>query len=141
MIVHVQTPSGKIISFEADSSLTLASLKEKISEAERVSIDQISLTLNDKSFDEKELSSSLSSSENVNIVMKTKPPQNKCVYSGCTKRPALIIGDCRFCGKKYCSQHRLPETHNCHNISDCRNQSYEKNKEKLMREKCVGIKV
>jgi len=35
----------------------------------------------------------------------------------------------------------LPETHTCPEIATCKQASFEKNKEKLMGEKCVASKV
>jgi len=64
-----------------------------------------------------------------------------CKFGDCKKKPVLIIGDCKFCAGKFCAQHRLPETHNCTNIKDCKQQSFDRNKEKLLKEKCVAAKV
>jgi ubiquitin len=74
------------------------------------------------------------------IVVKAK--SNKlCTYGECTKKPLMGVGDCKFCSGKYCSAHRLPEDHFCANLQDCRKQSFDKNKEKLMKEKCVGLRI
>jgi len=75
------------------------------------------------------------------VVLNKLKAGNKCCFGDCSKRPAVGVGDCRFCAAKYCTQHRLPEAHACQNLQDCKKQSFDKNKEKLMREKCVGLKV
>lgn len=43
-----------------------------------------------------------------------EPPKQKkkCCADNCKKRVTLVDFDCR-CGKRYCSSHRLPETHSC----------------------------
>jgi len=78
---------------------------------------------------------------NNNNNTNTNKSEKLCKFSDCKRKPVLIIGDCKFCTGKFCAQHRLPETHNCINIKDCRQQSFDKNKEKLLKEKCVGTKV
>jgi len=52
-----------------------------------------------------------------------------------------IVGDCKYCQKKYCSLHRLAESHVCPNLEWCRTESFEKNTSKLMKEKCVADKI
>jgi len=70
-----------------------------------------------------------------------KNPRLKCAFGDCLKKPILIIGNCKFCSNKYCAQHRLPESHSCSNMTDCRQQSFDRNKAKLLKEKCVAAKV
>jgi predicted nucleic acid binding AN1-type Zn finger protein len=65
----------------------------------------------------------------------------KCAFGDCKKRGVVIVGDCRFCTKNYCSNHRLPETHCCAQLASCKSQHFESNKEKLLKEKCVAPKV
>jgi predicted nucleic acid binding AN1-type Zn finger protein len=36
-----------------------------------------------------------------------------CKYLGCKNKISKIIGVCKHCDKGFCSQHRLPETHQC----------------------------
>jgi len=47
----------------------------------------------------------------IKTVAATMP--NKCNFEGCAKKIAVIVGDCKFCQKKFCTQHRLPEDHDC----------------------------
>ena len=38
--------------------------------------------------------------------------KKKCSFKGCKKKLKLTDMVCK-CGKRFCSLHRLPETHNC----------------------------
>ena len=60
----------------------------------------------------------------------TKPPKC-CAANGCGKRPAPIIGDCVYCNSKFCAQHRLPETHECSKLKECRQTAKTENAERL----------
>eukprot|EP01103_Thecamoeba_quadrilineata_P005166 TRINITY_DN149_c0_g1_i2.p1 TRINITY_DN149_c0_g1~~TRINITY_DN149_c0_g1_i2.p1 ORF type:complete len:143 (+),score=17.97 TRINITY_DN149_c0_g1_i2:82-510(+) len=142
MKLTVNTPSGKTTTLEVESSTSITTLKQKLFEFEGLSIDQQIVYLDEKPLDDLEATlADYHLADSVTLTLKSKKVVNKCSYTGCPKRPALIVGDCRYCAKRHCAQHRLPETHNCLNLQDCRQQSYDKNKEKLMREKCVGVKV
>ena len=55
----------------------------------------------------------------------------KCGAEGCVQRPAPIIGDCAYCGAKFCAQHRLPETHRCDKLKECRETAKTANTERL----------
>lgn len=66
---------------------------------------------------------------------------NKCFIDQCLDRVAKIVGDCRYCSHAYCGKHRLPESHACEKISNCRQESYEKNSNKLLNGKCVADKL
>ena len=39
----------------------------------------------------------------------------ECEFSGCSKKEALPFR-CKYCGKSFCTQHRLPENHNCEKL-------------------------
>lgn len=65
----------------------------------------------------------------------------KCHLDSCTERVARLTGTCRWCHSEFCSKHRLPESHECENMSGCRQQSQQKNSDKLMNGKCVADKV
>lgn len=66
---------------------------------------------------------------------------NKCFIDQCLDRVAKIVGECRYCTHAYCAKHRLPESHACENLSNCRQESYEKNSNKLLNGKCVADKL
>jgi predicted nucleic acid binding AN1-type Zn finger protein len=82
---------------------------------------------------------STSSTPNTPIVHHKK--SNRCHLEGCNSRVVKIVGHCRYCQFSFCSTHRLPETHNCANLDFCKQTSFEKNSTKLLREKCVKLKV
>lgn len=65
----------------------------------------------------------------------------KCVFRECNGRPAPIIGDCKYCKGKYCSIHRLPESHCCSEMSACKSKSHSILSERLLSEKCVADKL
>lgn len=66
---------------------------------------------------------------------------NKCFIDQCLDRVAKIVGDCRYCSHAYCGKHRLPESHACEKLSNCRQESYERNSDKLLNGKCVADKL
>jgi len=75
------------------------------------------------------------------LSLVAKTPRSKCAFVDCLRRPVIIVGNCKFCSQNFCMQHRLPETHICPNMTDCRQQSFDRNKAKLIKEKCVAAKV
>ena len=42
----------------------------------------------------------------------SKKKKNRCAFEGCRKKLKLTDMDCK-CKNRFCSLHRLPETHNC----------------------------
>ncbi len=65
--------------------------------------------------------------------------QNRCAT--CYKRAAPLIGDCSFCLSKFCAMHRLPESHTCACMNQCKQQQYDANRDTLMRNKCVASQI
>ncbi|RKP10999.1 polyubiquitin [Thamnocephalis sphaerospora] len=65
----------------------------------------------------------------------------RCQFGDCTDRVVKIVGDCRYCQKRFCGRHRLPEAHACANLTTCQQASFERNAGKLLQEKCVASKV
>ena len=59
----------------------------------------------------------------------------------CTRQYAMIIGHCKYCVKKFCAKHRLPESHSCTNIDACKKEQFERNKKTLLGNTCVGSKL
>lgn len=78
--------------------------------------------------------------DNNNLVITAKK-SNKCHIDQCLDRVAKIVGDCRYCTHSHCTKHRLPESHACEKLSNCRQESYEKNSDKLLNGKCVADKL
>lgn len=70
----------------------------------------------------------------------------KCDYkkddpvSKCTAKIQPIVGECGFCSKRFCSKHRLLESHSCEGLEDCKKESHERNAEKLNGERTMAIK-
>lgn len=61
---------------------------------------------------------------NIISTNSTKPipgarSKTKCGNDGCGHKPAPIVGDCTYCGFKFCAQHRLPEIHKCAKLKEC----------------------
>ena len=72
---------------------------------------------------------------------KVQKKSNKCFIDQCLDRVAKIVGNCRYCSHAYCGKHRLPESHACEQLSNCRQESYVKNQDKLLNGKCVADKL
>lgn len=74
------------------------------------------------------------------------PKLPKCDYKKddpthkCKEKIQPIVGECGFCAGKYCSKHRLLESHNCTGLEDCKKESHERNAAQLERERTVAIK-
>lgn len=84
------------------------------------------------------------STNNINMSIDDNIPtkkSSKCHINQCLDRVAKIVGDCRYCTHAYCGKHRLPESHACEKLSNCRQESYEKNSDKLLNGKCVADKL
>ena len=64
---------------------------------------------------------------------------NRCPYSGCKKKRGII--SCNFCQKTFCGVHRIVEDHQCVNFDKCIRESFDRNSDKLMNNKCVRDKV
>ena len=82
---------------------------------------------------------------NENIKEKKKKKRNKflCDYKedDCKQKKSQSVGYCKWCQKTFCSAHRLPESHNCIGLKDCKTQAFNINKNKIYNEKCVMNKV
>lgn len=63
----------------------------------------------------------------------------KCQNIDCNNKVILIVGDCKWCSKKFCGTHRLPEEHLCEGLKDMKDSKFSINAKKLMNEKCVAI--
>lgn len=83
-----------------------------------------------------------SRSDNIeNSAQPIAKKSNKCFIDQCLDRVAKIVGDCRYCSHAYCGKHRLPESHACEKLSNCRQESYARNEDKLLNGKCVADKL
>ncbi len=68
---------------------------------------------------------------NINNPKPGPKPRAKCCAEGCTQKPATIIGDCAYCESRFCAQHRLPETHECVKMKQCRQIAKTENTQRL----------
>ena len=53
----------------------------------------------------------------------------------------MIIGNCKWCNLHFCNTHRLPESHCCIQLNDCKNSAFNINQNKLEKEKTICRKV
>ncbi|KAI5455439.1 hypothetical protein NCC49_000249 [Naganishia albida] len=76
------------------------------------------------------------------LVTKDLPATEASEVTMKCPHPAVrIVGDCSFCGKSFCGNHRLPEHHGCVNLQACRDAAHAANKAKLEAEKTQARKV
>merc|ERR1712167_3951 len=71
---------------------------------------------------------------------KKKKKKGGCAIDGCTGRVVALIGDCKYCKKSYCQEHRLPESHACPELKSCRERAFDLNAGKVGAMKCVAVK-
>lgn len=56
---------------------------------------------------------------------------NSC---GLCKKKSSVIINCSKCKYNYCTSHLLPEVHNCTKLEEFKNDAYDLNKAKLLKE-------
>jgi len=76
-----------------------------------------------------------------NKLTDKEKPMSKCSVIDCKKRTILVVGDCKYCAKSFCSMHRLPEDHKCEKMDDCKAKHFQKNETSLLQGKLVMSKV
>ena len=69
------------------------------------------------------------------ITFYGKIAKNRC--STCVGIATFGIGDCVYCKCNYCNVHRLPETHKCPKLENCRKESFDANFKQVISQKCV----
>jgi hypothetical protein len=67
--------------------------------------------------------------------------RSRCQHDKCKNRVNVITGYCKYCDKKFCSNHNMMELHACEKFNDYIASSKEKFKESVLRQKCVADKV
>lgn len=79
--------------------------------------------------------------DTVNKISKPKKKSKKlCQYKNCTS-PHSIIGDCSFCFKKFCTRHRLLESHDCEHYREVQKDYHMRNAKQLQSQQTVVSKV
>ena len=80
---------------------------------------------------------------NNNSVEKKKKKKKvpRCALDGCNKPQSIIVGNCKWCNLHFCNTHRLPESHCCIQLNDCKNSAFNINQNKLEKEKITCRKV
>lgn len=64
----------------------------------------------------------------------------RCAFKDCKQKPQPIVGDCGFCNLRFCSKHRMLESHACAGLDDCKKESKQRNTERLEGERTSMIR-
>jgi len=118
---------------ELEKSVSIYDVKKLIVDRKNIPLDEIHILKYDNIYyQNKDLVDN-------NSVLQVKKMKNRCPI--CIGKSATIIGYCKFCCLNYCASHRLPETHQCPNMADCKKQSFAENSQRVMSQKCVALKI
>ncbi len=69
------------------------------------------------------------------ITLYAKIAKNRCAT--CMGVATFGIGDCIYCKCNYCNTHRLPESHKCPRLENCKKESFDANFKHVISQKCV----
>ncbi|GMM32434.1 Tmc1 protein [Martiniozyma asiatica (nom. inval.)] len=72
---------------------------------------------------------------------KSKSKSKRCSFNDCSSTPLRLVGDCQLCQGKFCSVHRLLESHYCKGLKGWKDTCFERNASKLQQEQTVASKV
>lgn len=133
-----QTPSNA--SFQGSASSSLFSLSSVQSSKDPCTLFPVEMK-QPASYTVSLLSSSVPAAFPDTSSAGLKPKIRKCPIEGCFDKVIKIVGDCKYCNSQFCSLHRLPEQHFCSQIGDLKKASFERNSDKLIKEKCVADKI
>ncbi|ERF75765.1 hypothetical protein EPUS_01595 [Endocarpon pusillum Z07020] len=64
----------------------------------------------------------------------------RCAHPPCKAAAQAITGDCGFCQKRFCSKHRMLESHACEGLEDAKKAERDRNREKLENERTVMVR-
>ncbi|RKP22432.1 ubiquitin-related domain-containing protein [Syncephalis pseudoplumigaleata] len=165
MRINIQTLAHGTITLELDAADTVAAVKQKLvaalsHEENRTLADYGVKEGGELTYGPSALVAMASTDADSATTRTDKPPEaasgsptataraspakrrsGRCHFGDCTDRVVKIVGDCRYCQKRFCGRHRLPEAHACSNLTTCQQASFERNAGKLLQEKCVASKV
>jgi len=69
------------------------------------------------------------------------PAKKRCQQPDCRNAVMRIVGECPHCLTHFCGNHRLPETHACGKLKECREQAFELNRAKLESQTAIAPKL
>ena len=118
---------------ELDKPIKIYQLRKLIQEKKNIPIQEIHIIKADQIYYQNH--EIIDNSQSLTI----RQIKNRCPV--CQQKSATIVGNCRYCQLNYCSAHRLPESHLCPNMEDCKRQSFEKNSHTVLSGKCVALKI
>lgn len=65
--------------------------------------------------------------------------KKKCEFECCNLKQS-IIGECKWCERKFCLTHRLQEIHKCEKMDECKIMAFIKNSKSMTKVEPEKIK-
>ena len=79
--------------------------------------------------------------DNTSLKIVKKSKKERCFFKICNKKIHLISYECKYCNKKFCNNHILPEVHECEEIKNIKNIEVTKLEKKLNSERTNNQKI